>query len=498
MAAHIWIIVAAVLFWNKGECQEAVLHVSNGALHKDYCLVYNSSWSNISDSLSDAVKYELVNLTYSMLCDEGTMKPGSLDGKAVAVMRGGCAFSRKAQVAQDLGAAVLLITSKEEMTTPSANHTEYGKVKIPLALMRYSDFLDAQKVFSDKMEVQLFAPPIPPFDVSIIVMLALAVFTIAMGGFWSGAVERSNAGPSLSGGEERADGGDVMLYSPLKVLLFVVLMCGMLVLMYFFYKWLVYVIIVIFCLASATALYSCLNALSNAVGCSKLNVSCGERSCSVRSLLLAAVCITLAVVWGVYRNEDRWIWILQDLLGVAFCLHFMKTITLSNYKICVFLLSLLLIYDVFFVFITPFLTPVSITCFRIRIICQPTLPVVMRVPRFSAWAQNLCMMQFSILGYGDIIVPGLLVAYCHRFDVWIGSNRIYFISCTIAYCVGLAVTFAVMLLSRMGQPALLYLVPFTLITSAAVALSRKEFRQFWAGTTYQVSASDRTVMVNDL
>lgn len=30
----------------------------------------------------------------------------------------------------------------------------------------------------------------------------------------------------------------------------------------------------------------------------------------------------------------------------------------------------------------------------------------MRVPRFLAWAQNLCGMQFSILGYGDIIVPG--------------------------------------------------------------------------------------------
>ncbi len=34
------------------------------------------------------------------------------------------------------------------------------------------------------------------------------------------------------------------------------------------------------------------------------------------------------------------------------------------------------------------------------------LPVVMRIPQFSALAQNLCMMQFSILGYGDIIIPG--------------------------------------------------------------------------------------------
>ena len=37
---------------------------------------------------------------------------------------------------------------------------------------------------------------------------------------------------------------------------------------------------------------------------------------------------------------------------------------------------------------------------------HPQLPVVMRVPRISSWAQNMCGMQFSILGYGDIIVPG--------------------------------------------------------------------------------------------
>lgn len=43
---------------------------------------------------------------------------------------------------------------------------------------------------------------------------------------------------------------------------------------------------------------------------------------------------------------------------------------------------------------------------RIWSVLFSQLPVVMRVPRFSAWAQNLCGMQFSILGYGDIIVPG--------------------------------------------------------------------------------------------
>lgn len=520
MTTTVWIILAVTLLSYRSECHEAVLHVSDWILQKEYCLVYNASWSNISSSLTDAARYRLVNKTSTTLCDASGVEPGSLKGVAVCVMRGGCGFSQKAQVAQQLGAAVLLIASKEAMRTPSANDSEYDKVTIPLALMRYRDFLDMQKVFTDKMEVQLYAPPTAEFDASIIIMLVIAVFTVAMGGFWSGAAEKEKQSVTvLSAGEERSDSGDLTLYSPLKVLLFVVLMCVMLVLMYFFYRYLVYVIIAIFCLASATGLYSCLEALLNAVGCSKFSVSCGEKSCSVRNLLLGAVCITLAVVWGVYRNEDRWIWILQDVLGIAFCLNFMKTITLSNYKICVILLSLLLVYDVFFVFITPFLTPNGESIMvqvalgpgaggekgsgDVMVPADPTptyekLPVVMRIPRFAAWAENLCEMQFSILGYGDIIIPGLLVAYCHRFDVWTGSsNRIYYVSCAVAYTLGLVLTFVVMLLSKMGQPALLYLVPFTLLTSGLLAWKRKEFKQFWAGTTYQVLDSSREPLIPD-
>lgn len=47
----------------------------------------------------------------------------------------------------------------------------------------------------------------------------------------------------------------------------------------------------------------------------------------------------------------------------------------------------------------------------------------MRVPRFSAWAQNLCGMQFSILGYGDIIVPGEIVGGRHGDAIIIELNR---------------------------------------------------------------------------
>ncbi|KAM3876924.1 signal peptide peptidase-like 2A [Diretmus argenteus] len=498
-------------------CQEAILHISNGAVTEEYCLVHNHSWTPLSESLDNAVRYPLVNLTSTVLCNSSGVAPELVKGKAVVVLRGGCDFSQKALVAQDLGATSLLIASNTTLITPSANDSDYAKVHIPLALMRYRDFLDAQQVFGEGMQVQLYAPPHSKIDPSIAVMLLISIVTVALGGYWSGACERAHLSCGGAGGgkgENKADSGDLSLYSPLKVVIFVALMCGMLVLMYFFYNVLVYIIIAIFCIASATALFSCLDAVMDQIGCGTLSFSIRTWSFSVRSLILAAMCISIAVVWGVYRNEDRWIWILQDLLGIAFCLNFMKTISLSNFKICVILLSLLLVYDVFFVFITPFFTKNGVSIMvqvalgpdasgektqgnMVEVPAEPQapsekLPVVMRVPRFSAWAQNLCGMQFSILGYGDIIVPGLLVAYCSKFDVWINSpKKIYFVSCCIAYLLGMVVTFAVMLLSGMGQPALLYLVPFTLITSALVAVARGEMRQFWEGTTYEVLDSSR-------
>ncbi len=43
---------------------------------------------------------------------------------------------------------------------------------------------------------------------------------------------------------------------------------------------------------------------------------------SVRSLILAAVCITIAVIWGVYRNEDRYCQGTQAHNLIPVCLNF--------------------------------------------------------------------------------------------------------------------------------------------------------------------------------
>ncbi|XP_051918842.1 signal peptide peptidase-like 2A isoform X2 [Hippocampus zosterae] len=508
--AVIFVFMTVTFLTSQINCQEAILHISSASKEQEFCILYNHSWTPLPERLDATVPYPVVNLTSTMLCDPSGVSPDVVKGNAVVVMRGDCTFSQKALVAQSLGATTLLIASNITMIPPSANGSEYSKVQIPLALMRYRDFMEAQRVFGDEMQARLYAPLSSWIDGSIGVMLLISIVTVALGGYWSGACERErlNSGAEGANRDNKAESGDIALYSPFKVFIFVCLMSGMLFLMYYFYNILIYVMIAIFCIASATALFSCIDAVLEKLGCAHGNFTVFNANFSLRSLILASVCISISVVWAVYRNEDRWIWILQDLLGVAFCLYFIRTMSLSSFKICVILLTLLLVYDVFFVFITPFFTKDGVSIMVqvalgpgaseekrrgnvVEVPAEPetpteTLPVVMRVPWFSARAQNLCGMQFSILGYGDIIVPGLLVAYCSRFDVWINSTKkIYFFSCCIAYLLGMITTFAVMLLSRMGQPALLYLVPFTLITSATVAACRGEIRQFWNGTSYE-------------
>ncbi|KAL0597899.1 Signal peptide peptidase-like 2C [Plecturocebus cupreus] len=160
---------------------------------------------------------------------------------------------------------------------------------------------------------------------------------------------------------------------------------------------------------------------------------------------------------------------------------------LPTLKNCSSFLLALLAFDVFFVFITHFFTKTgeSIT---VQVASGPAessshekLPMVLRVPRLRVSALTLCNQPFSTLGFGDIMVPGFLVAYCRHFDVQVCSRQVYFAACTVAYAVGLLLTFMAMVLMQMGQPALLYLVSSTLLTSLAVAACHRELSLFWTG-----------------
>ncbi|KAG8440534.1 hypothetical protein GDO86_006325 [Hymenochirus boettgeri] len=506
-----WIVIVLLLHCTQIHAKQGLLHViaeQNPPSENDYCITYNSTWTPLPTSFSNATYYELKDLSSLSLCSASEISHTDVTDKAIVVLMENCSILAKAAIAQRSGAKLLLVASKIGLPFLKDNRSDYQDLTIPIAYIRYREVMDMKMNPERSVKVTLYSPVVPTFDYSILVIFLISVFTVALGGYWSGLSEMEDLRPSPGGdemeGSKKKD--DNVTFTPLTVILFVVICCVMLLLLYFFYKWLVYVIIAVFCLASASSLFNCLSAIIQNIPYGRCRISCCNKSIEVRHFFLAAFCIAVSLTWVVFRNEDRWIWILQDILGITFCLNFIKTLRMPNFKACVILLGLLLLYDVFFVFITPFITKDGVSI-MVEVASGPSgnkneesylevpdepystnekLPVVIRVPRLEYFAVTVCQMSFSLLGFGDIIVPGLLVAYCRRFDVRSSSSFIYFFSCTIAYAIGMVLTFIVLILMKMGQPALLYLVPCTLITSSFVAWRRKEIKKFWNGGGYEI------------
>ncbi len=89
---------------------------------------------------------------------------------------------------------------------------------------------------------------------------------------------------------------------------------------------------------------------------------------------------------------------------------------------------------------------------------------------------------FSLLGLGDLLIPGLSVNYAILFDIAMGHRvKVYFIANIIAYAVGLLFAFVGLIFMNTAQPALLYLCPTHLIATYLVALCRKQVRGLWSG-----------------
>ncbi|XP_052021339.1 signal peptide peptidase-like 2B isoform X4 [Apodemus sylvaticus] len=486
---------ALLLLAAQAACEFGVLRVVSQTRGRDYCILYNPQWAHLPHDLSKVSLLKLRDLSTTQLCSYLDVPAEDFTNQIALVARGNCTFYEKVRLAQGGGAHGLLIVSKERLVPPGGNKTQYEEISIPVALLSHRDLRDIFRRFGHEVMVALYAPSEPVMDYNMVIIFIMAVGTVALGGYWAGShdVKKYMKHKRDDGPEKQED--EAVDVTPVMICVFVVMCCFMLVLLYYFYDRLVYVIIGIFCLASATGLYSCLAPCVRKLPFCTCrvpdnNLPYFHKRPQARMLLLALFSVTVSVVWGVFRNEDQWAWVLQDALGIAFCLYMLKTIRLPTFKACTLLLLVLFIYDIFFVFITPFLTK-SGNSIMVEVATGPSnssthekLPMVLKVPRLNTSPLSLCDRPFSLLGFGDILVPGLLVAYCHRFDIQVQSSRIYFVACTIAYGLGLLVTFVALVLMQRGQPALLYLVPCTLLTSCTVALWRRELGAFWTGSGF--------------
>ena len=149
-------------------------------------------------------------------------------------------------------------------------------------------------------------------------------------------------------------------------------------------------------------------------------------------------------------------------------MHRVSPLALGSYAIGCLLLAGLFFYDVFWVFGTEVMVAVAKGL---------NAPVKILFPK----KLGVSPMPMSMLGLGDIVIPGIFVALLLRFDHSRGlASQPYFRANLAAYVLGLGATVGVMHVWDAAQPALLYLVPAVLGSALLTAAARGELSQLLA------------------
>lgn len=191
------------------------------------------------------------------------------------------------------------------------------------------------------------------------------------------------------------------------------------------------------------------------------------------------LCLILSSIFSYYYFQTKH-YMMNNIFGIAFCIQSIERISIGSYKIGAILLVGLFFYDIFWVFGTDVMVTVAKSFDG---------PIKLLFPRVLPTLD--AKGEFSLLGLGDIVVPGLFVALLLRFDAvrakvepklaeYSNFFKPYFLTNIVCYALGLVITVGIMFIFHHAQPALLYLVPACLFGSLAVGLARGELAILFA------------------
>lgn len=224
-------------------------------------------------------------------------------------------------------------------------------------------------------------------------------------------------------------------------------------------------------------------------------------------------CVGLGII--LYVNTISKLWFFTNLQGFALSYQALQLLSPTSFTTGSLILSALFFYDIWAVFFTPLMVGVA------KNLHQPIALVFPRPAEPSAVPGEPPVKSFSMLGLGDIVIPGLLIGLALRFDLYMfylkkqstdkkkatyvsvtgrwgdkfwtsglpneslpahlktSFPKPYFITSVIGYVAGMVTTLAIMTVFHHAQPALLYLVPGVLLSLWSTALIRGEFKHMW-------------------
>uniref|UniRef100_A0A914LAJ4 Uncharacterized protein n=2 Tax=Meloidogyne incognita TaxID=6306 RepID=A0A914LAJ4_MELIC len=208
--------------------------------------------------------------------------------------------------------------------------------------------------------------------------------------------------------------------------------------------------------------------------------------------------LSICLYWFYIRNT-YYAFYLLDFINITICIYAIRFSRIRSLRLITFFLLAFFVYDLFMVFGTRLLTSDGCSV-MLQVVtgtdCQPTrlpegefqpvapidiktkipekLPLLFYVPLLADPMAECFDIQVErefknvLLGLGDVILPG-------------NKFHLYGLISLIGYSFGMFCTFVALLLMETGQPALIYLIPFTLIPVCLWGFFEGTLGKMWRG-----------------
>ncbi|KAJ6593886.1 peptidase A22B, signal peptide peptidase, partial [Mycena capillaripes] len=198
------------------------------------------------------------------------------------------------------------------------------------------------------------------------------------------------------------------------------------------------------------------------------------------SLALLPLAVVPSALYTFYARSA----LLTDVLALAFAQNALALLKIDSFQTGCILLAGLFFYDVWWVFGTEVMVKVATSL---------DVPIKLLWPKSVVFATE---RGFTMLGLGDVVVPGIFIALALRYDhqragapAHSGFAKPYFYAALAAYVAGLVVTMGVMHTFGKAQPALLYLSPACIVSFGLTGVLRGELGTAWGWSDEEEEAS---------
>ena len=259
---------------------------------------------------------------------------------------------------------------------------------------------------------------------------------------------------------------------PVHAVFFVLFGSLFLMILYFFLPYLITVLTILVILTSLSSLTIFFLALFEKHGPPNLNHYLGHLPyyglVKMNELISFFISLCICISYVYTKN-----WILNNMIGISLVFLLIRSVRMPNYFVALLMLGFAFFYDIFWVFFSTHLFGKSVMAY---VATNLNLPMKIICPILS----NSPLQSCSLLGLGDMALPGFFISYCYYYDR-VKNISIYHITSMIGYCIALGLCLICLIFFHSAQPALLYISPCVLMSVGYVGWKRGEFKELWAG-----------------